>query len=47
MRYEQGTPDVGLASADQGARAQDASAVFTKMRVSALNTRGRGKGERR
>jgi len=29
MLYEQGTPDVGLASAGQGARAQDASAVFT------------------
>ena len=29
MVYEQGTPDVGLASAGQGARAQDASAVFT------------------
>jgi long-chain fatty acid transport protein len=29
MFYEQGTPDVGLASAGQGARAQDASAVFT------------------
>jgi len=29
MLYEQGTPDVGLASAGQGARAQDASTVFT------------------
>jgi long-chain fatty acid transport protein len=29
MLYEQGTPDVGLASAGQGARAQDASAVLT------------------
>jgi long-chain fatty acid transport protein len=29
MVYEQGTPDVGLASAGQGARAQDAATVFT------------------
>ena len=29
MLYEQGTPDVGLASAGQGARAQDAGTVFT------------------
>jgi long-chain fatty acid transport protein len=29
MLYEQGTPDVGLASAGQGARAQDAATVFT------------------
>src|SRR5260370_943891 len=29
MSYEQGTPDVGLASAGQGARAQDAGTVFT------------------
>jgi long-chain fatty acid transport protein len=29
MLYEQGTPDVGLASAGRGARAQDASTVFT------------------
>jgi long-chain fatty acid transport protein len=29
MLYEQGTPDVGLASAGQGARDQDASTVFT------------------
>jgi long-chain fatty acid transport protein len=29
MLYEQGTPDVGFASAGQVARAQDASTVFT------------------
>ena len=29
MLYEQGTPDVGLASAGQGARAQDAGTVLT------------------